>query len=105
MRQFCVYPNPNAATSKAYPYLLNVQSDLIEGLGSRVMVPLAPADTFKGKRLGGLMPMFRIEGADCVMLTAQASGMSVKRFGSEVADLSHERAAIMAALDLLISGI
>lgn len=105
MRQFCVYPNPNAATRTAYPYLLNVQSDLIEGIGSRIMVPLAPGDVFKGKRLGSLMPMLRIEGADCVMLTAQASGMSVRGFGSEVADLSHERAAIMGALDMLISGI
>lgn len=105
MRQFCVYPNPNAASRAAYPYLLNVQSDLIEALGSRVMVPLAPADAFEGKRLAGLMPMLRVEAADYVMLTAQASGMSIRGFGSDVTDLSHERAAIMAALDMLISGI
>lgn len=105
MRQFRVYPNPNAATRVAYPYLLNVQSDLVGGLGSRVMVPLAPADAFKGMRLAGLMPILRIEAADYVMLTAQASGISIRGFGSEVIDLSPERAAIMAALDMLISGI
>jgi len=105
MRQFCVYRNRNAVSKGAYPLLLNVQSDLVEDLASRVVAPLAPAGAFKGKVIDGLMPTLRIDGADYVMLTAQLSGMSIKGLGAEIADLAGERHMIMSALDMLISGI
>jgi toxin CcdB len=105
MRQFWVYRNRNPTSEAAYPLLLNVQTDLIESLGSRVVVPLAPADTFKHKIIDRLMPTLQIDGTVYVLLTVQISGMFVKDIGAEVADLSDQRQVIMAALDMLISGI
>ena len=43
MPQFDVYLNPNADTSKAIPYLLDVQADLLDRLATRVVVPLVLA--------------------------------------------------------------
>ena len=40
MAQFDVYLNPNAATRKIIPYLLDVQADLLDTLSTRVVVPL-----------------------------------------------------------------
>ncbi len=105
MRQFCVYRNRSATSQAAYPLLLNVQTDLVEGLGSRAVVPLAPADTFKHKIIDRLMPTLQIDGAVYVLLTAQLSGMLVRDIGAEVADLAGQRHVIIAALDMLISGI
>ena len=40
MPQFTVHRNPNPGSKAAYPLLLDVQSDLLADLGTRVVVPL-----------------------------------------------------------------
>ena len=40
MPQFAVHRNRNAATRARYPLLVDVQSDLLAGMGTRVVVPL-----------------------------------------------------------------
>lgn len=44
MAQFDVYINPNTATRKVIPYLLDVQADLLDTLTTRVVVPLIKAE-------------------------------------------------------------
>ena len=41
MAQFDVYENPSKATRKAYPYILELQNDVIEQIATRIVVPLA----------------------------------------------------------------
>ena len=40
MPQFSVYKNKNPKTRSSYPYLVDVQSDLLSDIGTRVIVPL-----------------------------------------------------------------
>lgn len=105
MPQFTVHRNPNPATKAAIPYLLNVQSDLIVDLGTRVAVPLYPASTLKGASIHTLMPIFEIDGKRFVMMTPQLAGIPKRLLGTAVTDLSHKRDEIISALDLLIIGI
>lgn len=105
MSQFTVHRNPNPATKAAIPYLLNVQSDLIVDLGTRVAVPLFPAAAMKGVTIRTLMPIFEIDGKQYVMMTPQLAGIPKKLLGTAVADLSDKRGEIVSALDLLITGI
>ncbi len=105
MPQFAVHKNTNAATQAAVPFLLDVQSDLIAELGTRVVVPLYTAAAMEGKTLKTLTPTFEIEGKQYVMMTPQMAGIAKKQLGSPVADLSAQRNEIIAAIDLLITGI
>ena len=105
MRQFCAFHNPNPATRAAIPLLLEVQSELIADLGTAVVVPLCAVHAFQGKPIKTLTPILEIDGKDYVMLTPQLAGVARKHIGQKVADLSHRRDAIIAALDLLITGI
>lgn len=105
MKQFSVYANKNPATKARLPYLLNVQSDLLSDLETRVVVPLQNGRTMKGKALTVLMPVFDIEGKPCVLLTPQLAGVSKKELGAEITNLSAQRNEIVAALDLLVAGI
>ncbi|MFZ5698964.1 MAG: CcdB family protein [Pseudomonadota bacterium] len=105
MPQFAVHKNTNAATKAAVPFLLDVQSDLIAELSTRVVVPLYTAAAMKGKTLKTLTPMFEIEGKQYVMMTPQLAGIAKKQLGAQVSDLSAQRDDIIAALDLLITGI
>lgn len=105
MPQFAVHRNPNPATKGTVPLLLDIQSDLIDRLQTRVVVPLFPVAAMKGKILKTLMPRFEIEGKQYVMVTPQLAGIAQKQMGAQVADLASHRNEIIAALDLLITGI
>ena len=105
MAQSTAHRNINPASKAAVPLLLNVQSDLIEDLGTRIVVPLYPAAAMKGKAIRTLTPTFEIDGKQYVMMTPQLAGIPRKLLGAPVADLSAKRADIISALDLLITGI
>lgn len=105
MPQFAVHRNPNPDSRSAYPYLLDVQSDLVSSLGTRAVVPLCLASAMKGKLIRTLMPVFEIDGRQYAMFTPQFAGVSKKQVGPKVADLSQQRDEIIAAMDLLIAGI
>lgn len=105
MPQFSVYRNPNPDTKAAFPLLLDVQSDLIADLGTRVVIPLTLATAMKGKLIKTLTPVFDVDGKAYAMLTPQLAGISKKQMGTKVTDLAKHRDEIIAALDLLITGI
>jgi len=104
MSQFAAFANADAASKKQFPYLLVVQSDLIETTSSRVVVPLILVE-----RAGGvierLMPRLEVEGKPMVMDTVQIMSIPGRMLGKQVADLSHERLAIIDAIDMLTHGI
>ena len=105
MAQFDVYRNPNAATRARIPYLLDVQSGLLDSLATRIVVPLCKPDVLSGKPAERLNPAFEVEGRKLLMVTPELAGVSRKALGEPVGNLSVERAAIIAAIDLAITGI
>lgn len=104
MAQFRAYRNPRTESRQRFPLLLDVQSDLIGALETRVVVPLAPVAAKAPPRLTVLMPELEIEGRKYSMYTPQLAGIAKRELGAEVADLATSRPEIIAALDLLISG-
>ena len=104
MAQFDVYLNPGTDTRNAIPYLLDVQADLLDGLATRVVVPLIAAGemTVAARHLN---PQFRVREVAVVMSTAELAGVSVRSLGEKVASLKDRRDEIIAALDLLFTGI
>ena len=105
MAQFSVYRNKNAHTRADIPFLLNVQSDLLDHLDTRVVIPLIKARSFDGPPSEGLEPIFEIAGERCILLTPMLAGISKKELGAEVCSLREKSSAIISALDVLISGI
>ena len=104
MAQFDVHINPNAATRKAIPYLLDVQADLLDTLATRVVVPLVLEEKM-GLAAKRLNPQFKVKGATVVMSTAELAGVPNRSLGDKVASLKNKRDEIIAALDLLVTGI
>ena len=104
MAQFDVYLNPNTETRKAIPYLLDVQSGLLDTLATRVVVPLVLAEEM-GLAAKQLNPQFKVKGEAVVMSTAELAGIPNRSLGDKVASLKSKRDEIIAALDLLFAGI
>jgi len=105
MAQFDVYRNAHPATRARVPYLLDVQSDLLDALATRVVVPLCKPEVLRGKLAEKLNPVFEVEGRKMVLLTPELAGVSRKVFGQQIANLANRRDSIIAALDLAITGI
>ena len=103
MPQFDVYRNPDASSSARFPFLLDIQSDLLESLATRVVVPLATAED--STPMARLMPVFEVGDQRLVMRTAERAGVPRKAIGARVGSLAGRRHEIVAALDVLISGV
>lgn len=104
MAQFDVYLNSNPATSAAIPYLLDVQTDLLDTLATRVVVPLVLAEEM-GLAAKTLNPKFRIKNTAVVMSTAELAGIPLRSLGDKITSLKSKRDEIIAALALLFTGI
>jgi toxin CcdB len=104
MAQFDVYLNSNPATRKNVPYLLDVQADLLNAMATRVVVPLI-LDEATGQGVKQLNPHFKVKGVAVVMSTAELAGVSSRILGERVVSLKARRDEIIAALDLLFTGI
>ncbi|OGU08422.1 MAG: plasmid maintenance protein CcdB [Geobacteraceae bacterium GWC2_58_44] len=103
MAQFDVYQNPNPDTVRVFPYLIDVQADLLCKLPTRVVVPLVSVSMLN-KTTPELNPQLEIEGVKVLMLTAQIAGVAVSSLETKVCSLKDRRSDILAALDFLFVG-
>jgi len=103
MAQFEVYRNPNPDSRKDVPYLLDVQSDLLSGLDTRIVVPLITEKIF-GPPARQLNPVFVIEETRVVMSTCELAGVRRQEIGRRVASLAGQHDEIVAALDFAFHG-
>jgi toxin CcdB len=102
--QFAVHRNKNRRTQAQFPFLMDVQADLLSELSSRVVIPLAKAPELAKKPIDRLTPVVEIDGDEYILLTPQLAGIRSTELGPLVANLTGQRHAIVAAIDFLITG-
>lgn len=98
MSRFDIFENKNGAG-----YLLDVQSDLLSGLNTRVVVPLLPKSSapFPAQRLN---PVFSINGLEVVMATQYMAAVPESELLFCSGSLAEQQDDIAAALDMLLLG-
>ena len=104
MAQFDVNLNLNPATRKVIPYLLDVQADMLDTLTTRAVIPLVLSDEM-GRTAKNFQLHFKVKGLSVVMSTAELAGLSTRLLGGKVTSLQGKRDEIIAALDMLFTGI
>lgn len=100
MARYDVHPNPTVAERKHTPYLVDVQNDFIDGLQSRVVIPLRREAVF-GPRARNLNPLFQVKGVGVVLDTAALGAIPSAVLRAPVASLHGQRAEVQEALDTL----
>ena len=98
MPQFALYRNRNPASRTRFPLLLDIQSDLLEVLATRVVVPASAA---RARSMRTLTPILKFEGKEFLMLTPQVAGIPARELGPVAGDLASDRDKIIAAVDFL----
>lgn len=104
MTQFTVYRNKNPRSRTTFPYLLDVQSDLLDGLQTRVVIPLTKAAALTRKPVAHLMPLVQFDGDNYVLMTPQLAGIPRNELGPQAGSLAEHRDTIVAAMDFLVLG-
>jgi toxin CcdB len=84
-------------------YLLDVQSELLDQLRTRVVIPLLSRDAVPpGMR--DLHPRLVVDGAEMVAATQLLAAVRRQDLGPVVANAADARDTITRALDLLLTG-
>ncbi|MCA7014380.1 CcdB family protein [Dickeya dadantii] len=100
--QYMVYRNND--NSRAYPYLLDVQSDIIGELHTRLVIPLFPEEKVNASVVKRLTPVLPVEGRDYLVMTHEMASVRLSQLGPQVMDAQSYRQSIKAALDFLLDG-
>ena len=104
MAQFDVFANAIAATRRAYPFLVALQSDLAQSAHDQIVAPLVPLGLIP-KVLSRLTPIVVWDGVEHMVLvpalTSMRSGDLAERRGS----IASARSELLAAIDYLFLGV
>jgi toxin CcdB len=104
MARFDVYANPGRHGTTT-PYLLDVQSDLLDALDSRMVIPLRSLRHFPNVKLSSrLTPVLTIEGEDFLLETPKMGAVPRRMLKAPVTSLARAQDQITAALDFLFQG-
>jgi toxin CcdB len=91
------------AGSGSARYLLDVQSDHLWQLPTRVMVPLGPVPK-SPPNIRDLTPRLVVQGEELMMLTPFLAAMQRNRLGKPLGSLLGQADEITHALDILLAG-
>lgn len=103
--QWDVYANPNPGSRVEVPYLVDVQSDLLRAVPTRLVVPLAPPR----RRLSGgpqrMSPVFLVQDLQLLLVPQEAGPVDARVLRQPVANLRPDAHRIIDALDAVVSGV
>ena len=102
-RQFDVYRNPLRMGRDERPYLLIVQHGIWDDRPTRVVVPFVAVSAIHPERR--LNPAFNIQGKLYYLSPTEIIAIPVRRLREQLDNLADERDRIVAALDLVFTGI
>ena len=100
-----VFANPDRSSKAIIPCLLEVQSNLLDSLPSCIVVPLAHPEAVKALPILRLNPYVMINGIRLIALTQYLASVPRCLLNSPIANLAPQRDEILAALNLLFTGI
>ena len=103
MARFDVYRHPDARRRKANPFFVSIQSDALDFLGTRVVIPLVDERSF-GPRIEFLHPVLEIESKSVVLATNELVAVEHAALGNPIGTARNDAPAIVAAIDYLVSG-
>jgi len=104
MSQFDVYKN-YGRSKKSYPFLVDIQNDLLSEIATRIVVPLALPENFIRQGMNRLMPEIEYKGQLYLLVTPQISSVPVSILREVDGTVVLYRDEIISALDFAITGV
>ena len=104
MAQYDVYANPSSSAADGIPYVVVIQSDLLDALATRLTMPLAVLDVAT-KVSTALCPVITVKGKRLHALAHYAAPLPAKVLRRPVDNVAAQASALVSAMDAVLSGI
>lgn len=105
MAQWDVYPNPDPRSRSAVPFFVDLQSNLLSELDTRLVAPLMPTRIAASRMPERLCPVFRIEGKTLMLMPHESGPVDRRILKRQVESLRAHADQIVSAVDAVLSGI
>lgn len=103
--QFDVFTNPAARNRAWAPYVLDLQHPILRDLHTRVVAPLIVPGRPEAVPIQQLNPIVVVEGRQLMVSTSELAAVATSELDAPVTNLADQRDALLAAIDLLFSGV
>ena len=104
MAQSDVHTNPSSSAATGIPYVVVIQSDLLDALATRLTMPLALFDVAT-KAPTVLCPVILVKGKRMQALAHYATPMPAKALRRPVDNVATQASALVSAMDAVLLGI
>jgi toxin CcdB len=85
--------------------LVDIQSELLSGLQTRIVVPLTKLTALRKKPIRDLTPIVNVGGSQYLLLVPQLAGISINELGPLIGSIAAHRDEVIAAMDFLVTGV
>jgi toxin CcdB len=102
VRQFDVYPNPSERSRAYAPFVVLLQSHLLDAMPTAVVAPLLLAE--KRQPYTQVSAPVDFNGASYIVSAAELVAVDARTLNSSVGDLRDHEDALRRALDRLFTG-
>ncbi len=104
MAQFDIHRNSDPGSKARTPFLLEIQSDILSVLATRIVVPLRPGSMMKGMFITRLHLKIEVEGSEHFAIVPELAAIPQSRLGASVRSAPELRQGVSEALDLIFTG-
>ena len=102
MAQFDILRNPQ---SGVYPLVVDLQHETLARLSTRIVAPMIAVKRYGRKPITRLNPIARVKNVDYLVLVQDLASIPARDVGERVGSLSSRRPELIAALDLVFTGV
>ncbi len=103
--QFDVFENPSPRMRDVYPYVVDVQSNLLSALATRMVVPLAVTNLATKDLPRRLCPAITVKARSLMLVPFEAAPLDKRLLKTEITSIRDRSHEIIAAMDAVLSGI
>jgi len=104
MAQYDVYTNTSSSAADGIPYVVVIQSDLLDALATRLTMPLAVLEVAH-KVPTALCPVIMVKGKRLHALAHYAAPLPAKALRRPVDNVAAQASTLVSAMDAVLSGI
>ena len=107
MAQYDVYRN-SGRDAKNFPYIVDVQYALLSDCGTRVVIPLLAVQTAKNRKMDlveKINPVIMFGDTEVILAAHLLTAISTKDLKEKVGSIAWMRTEIIAAIDIVLTGI
>ena len=103
IRQFDVFANPSRQGTEERPYVVVIQAAFLDSMPTRLCVPLVATRFLRPTPR--LNPQLTVAGQMLYFHPAEIAPIPARLLRAAIANFEHERDRIVAAVDLVFTGV